>query len=192
MKIEKSDLELIEKYVFEKESLRKEEINIFEKKVIENLEFKAHYLSLNKIANTLLEDHYTTIIDNLIAKKKKTKIWYAAAASIIAIFSISFYFLKTKESKVSEVPFNSIFIPFLDNTKKSFGIASSNTIDSLEILIKIAPLTSNKYLFDDTLRLQFSSNPKNLKLIKNDSNDYWLEINNKKSKINKTLEWTNL
>lgn len=192
MEIDKSDLELIEKYVFEKETLGKDEIDTFESKVKENAEFKAHFLSLNKIADTLLADHYSTVIDNLIAKKKRNKIWFAAAASIIAILSVSFYYLKSKETNVSQVSFNSFLIPYDDKTQKSFGIATTNTTDSLEILIKIDPKTTKKYLFDDTLRLQFPAEPKSLKLLKDQTNDYWLEINNEKTKIKKTLEWTNL
>lgn len=192
MEIDKSDLELIEKYVFEKEILGKDEIDTFERKVKEHAEFKAHFLSLNKIADTLLAEHYSTVIDNLIAKKKRNKIWFAAAASIIAILSVSFYYLKSKETNVSQVSFNSFLIPYDDKTQKSFGIASTNTADSLEILIKIDPKTTHKYLFDDTLRLQFPTGPKSLKLSKDHTNEYWLEINNEKIKIKKTLEWTNL
>lgn len=192
MKIDKSELELIEKYIFEKEILNKEEINDFELKVKENPEFKAHFLSLNRVANTILESHYSTIIDNLIAKKKRNKIWFAVAASFIAVLSVSLYYWISKESNVSPVSFYSLLIPYEDKTQNSFGIASGSSANSIEILIKIDTLASNRYLFDDTLRLQFSAQPKSLKLLKDQTNDYWLEINNEKIKIKKSLDWINL
>jgi hypothetical protein len=190
MNIEISDIELIERYIFDRETLKKEEIDEFELKVKNNPAFNAHVRSLIKISDTLLEDHYSAVIDNLILKKKRHRIWFAVAASLAAILSISFYYFNGKQ-QANEITFKSYFIPYNDKNKDSFGIASSKSSDSLEILLKIVPLSTKKYLFDDTLRLQLPSHPHSIKLVLTKSNEYWLDINSQKTKIKKTIEWTN-
>lgn len=189
--LKNTDISLIEKFIFENDELSSSEIIDFNQKVTYNLEFNAHYKALNTIKNNLIEKAIESSVEELFKKKKfqTKKNYLLIAASVIAVLGIALSVFYKYDSKImpNQEAFISIKIPFIDESQYAFGFSGSKSIDSISVLIQTNVGRDNTYIFDDTLRLNFSKKTPKLSLLKKQNGEYTLKIDDENFELTHTL-----